>query len=247
LELPIYASLMRWQQINLSLNSLFSILLVNWLAARQRFISPTPRFQLITVVDCFARGLRTFPPGQSEPARIRTGILSVAYCITLASSAHPPCQTARTAPALLLTQFGEGRIDRVPKHVASSAKVVVIKGLLLLPIILPGTNERIPRNANDPLVGAARCAKRKMRFQLLGDIYSDDRETAVLKLEYVGATVQRRGFRSVGVRIGAEASDDHGAGLIQSFNPWSSSKSVSNVNLRGSSKSGARSCAFPRW
>jgi len=71
-------------------------------------------------------------------------------------------------------------------------------------------HERLARNLDDTLIRTAACAERELAGGECGDVHADDGEIAVFEFEDVGATLERRSLRSVGVRIGTEASSNHG-------------------------------------
>ncbi len=70
-------------------------------------------------------------------------------------------------------------------------------------------DEGVPRNFDNPFVRAAARTERQFTGQDMSNVHADDGEVAVFEFENIRAALERRGLRSVGVRVGAKASNNH--------------------------------------
>lgn len=75
-------------------------------------------------------------------------------------------------------------------------------------------HECLARNPDDALVRTATRAEAELADGGVSDVHADDGEITVFEFEDVGAALERGSFRTVGVRIGANASSDVQALLV---------------------------------
>jgi len=73
-----------------------------------------------------------------------------------------------------------------------------------------GQNERLPRNADNPLIRSAGSTQDQPRRSLLRDVLADDGEITAFHFQNVRASPERWGQGTVCVRIGSDSSNEHG-------------------------------------